>query len=302
MSNYSNDPSKGFSMSTGFRYKKIWVVESLKDGDLRTGKELFEDTLVFEKIDIPDLDIEFVEISNRTQLFDLLREFEVDLQNNGSIPLLHIESHGSANGLSLKSGEYVLFQDLLPPFRQINLLSRNNFFVVVAACKGQHMVEMISQTLLEPAPFFGICGPYKEIRACDVLAGYKAFYTALFRTKKIDQAVSAFKQAAPKQADSFTAWNAEYLFMLAFRHYIDTQCNGEILEKRIARILKEKQVPVGKRDEFEKHLRRCLETEAGQRKAFDQMKKRFFLHRHYPDDQSLPDPNYDHLSKIRPLT
>lgn len=301
MTEYSYSADKGLTMMTGFGFKTIWVIESLFDGDYRTGKELYDDVLYYKHVQDPSVLVEFVEVTDKAQLFATLARITDDLRKTGNVPLLHIETHGSKEGLVLKSGESVRYEELLPALRTINVIAQNNLFVVAAACEGGYLSFVLRESLTSPCPFWGICGPSVEVSAQDVFKGYSAFYAELLVSSDAKNALVKLQEAIPAHGDKFNIWNAEYLFLLAFRHYADSLCTGEALQTRVNALVTAAFALLGEgldTEGYRRYVEELLGTPDGQRQQFELLKTKFFLHDIYPGNRHLPNPDFDHAMKV----
>jgi len=105
------------------------------------------------------------------QLFDLLEEIADNVKKHDEMPLLHFETHGSKEGLTLTNA-YVSYIELLPDLRKINVLTCNNLFIIVAACQGVYLRDILIPSLGEAAPFWGVCGPRDEPNGPVLLEAY----------------------------------------------------------------------------------------------------------------------------------
>ena len=291
-------------MKTGFHFKTIWVIESLPNGEYRTGKELYDDVLYYKHIQDPNVLVEFVEVTDKSSLKEQLGKILLTLKSTGQIPLIHFETHGNKEGLELKSGDFVLYEDLCQILREINILTQNNLFVIVAACNGAYLSFILKNSLTMPCPFWGICGPSVKINAVDIIAGYSAFYDEAFISANMNAALDRLKQSIPHHANNFNIWNSEYMFVHAFKHYLHDYCNSNAVDQRTKSILQ--QVQSGLNDTFsaekiESYVRERLGTENGQRQEFERMKALFFMHNLYPGVSSLPNPSFGEMMKFRLL-
>ncbi|MFA6242941.1 MAG: hypothetical protein WC655_18520 [Candidatus Hydrogenedentales bacterium] len=303
MTDYSYTPETGFQMNTGFGFKTIWVIESLPDGDYRTGRELYDDTLVFYNIRDPELCVEFVEVVDRAGLFSVLQQVKSRVQQTGQVPLLHLEAHGDVDGLQLKHGEFITFEELMAPLRDINILVQNNLFVVVAACRGAHLIKGID--LDKRSPVWGFCGPSREISADDVHHGYRAFYEEAVTSANMNLALAKLKEAIPHCADHFHLLNSEYLFLLAYREYFTQTTTPQAIEERINRLSATLRAELpGPMDwhEAERMLQVRFGTEEGWRSDFERLKANFFFHDLYPAGASLPNPTYEDAMRFTMLS
>lgn len=89
---------------TEFTFDRIYVIESL-DGSMEklTGKELYDDLLRWKELD-GKLKSELLQVENKQQFFDALKNIKEECIIGGHHPILHFEIHGS----DMKNGLVVL--------------------------------------------------------------------------------------------------------------------------------------------------------------------------------------------------
>lgn len=111
---------------TEVRFNSIYVLESLRLGDAKTGEDLY-DTVIFPgKVRQEDMYTVFVQIPTRKILIERLILIAQAAERANHRPIIHIEAHGGADGIELTSGEYVSWRDLIPIFTRINIACKNN--------------------------------------------------------------------------------------------------------------------------------------------------------------------------------
>ena len=289
-------------MRTTFGFKKIWVIESLPDGEYRTGKVLYDDVLFYKNLQNPNLLVEFVEVHNRKDVTTVLERITDNLRTTGHIPLLHFETHGNKDGMGLKNGDFIGHEELLPFLREINILTKHNLLVVVSACNGAYLTKILANSLTLPCPVWGICGPSESISAGDLVTGYSAFYNELLVPSNLNSAITKLRQSIPKHADKFSILNSEYLFMGAFDKYIQNMCTPDSVEKRTKAIIDATRTLSDNSVNFEQKeakVRALLGTQEGQKQCYNFLKGKFFMHDRYPGEASLPDPPFEMAMKIR---
>src|SRR4029079_6640356 len=112
------------------------------DGQIHTGRQLWQELLrsgedlevVIKYQDLPDaagFRAAFLGLNDHVRATHLF-------------PVIHIESHGSADGLVLASGELVSWDELVNLLRPINVASRLNLFVSISACYGENLARAIN--------------------------------------------------------------------------------------------------------------------------------------------------------------
>lgn len=123
------------------------------------------------------------------ELASLLNELCAWVIESGGIGLcLHIDCHGCKDGLELADGSQMPWSRLSPLLASINLASGMNLFLWLACCYGGYFV--LACRYSEIVPFACIIGPGDEIDPYKLLAFASAFYTELFRTLDITDALT----------------------------------------------------------------------------------------------------------------
>lgn len=94
------------------------------------------------------------------------------VQETGSIPMLHIEAHGNEHGIGGPGGrEFLNWSDLTHSFQQLNVATRCNLVLSVAACTGFAAINVFGSGPFAPAA--ALVGPVSEISSSDLLNGTK---------------------------------------------------------------------------------------------------------------------------------
>jgi IS1 family transposase len=182
------------------KIETIFIIESLQKGDLKTGSEIYYDTLEKHYKYNPELenklDIRLFTIANKTDFFELLNyiKFNIDYFKFGM--LLHFEMHGGKlSGLELESGENVEWEELTEFLNFTNLKSRNQLFICMATCYGRSLYK--SMNIRETSPFSGYISANKEISAQEILDDYKIIYENLLETHNIVKAYNNLESKNP---------------------------------------------------------------------------------------------------------
>lgn len=208
-------------------FNKISIVESLDDADKKTGELLAHDLSLLEIFHEKGVTIECLKISNKQELLRHIESLTEDAKTNNEFPVLQIEVHGTSDqkGLALNSGEVVSWNELEPYFRALNVATKCNLLVVMAACFGVHVSSNIS--LLDRAPYWGIIAPEKEILPNDILSSLTRFYTQLYTSEESSELLSSLQGSELKFITS------EWFFVKAFKYYITEFCNDTALTIRV---------------------------------------------------------------------
>lgn len=113
-------------MDSGSLFNKLWVIESLPTGDLKTGNTLIANQLVEAKRDHSDLVVAYEQPNTKTELLQLLRRIRDEARSDGLYPMLHFECHGRRDGLGVANGQLVTWSALRETLIEINHACRLN--------------------------------------------------------------------------------------------------------------------------------------------------------------------------------
>ena len=216
------------------RFSSLWIVESLRDGDLKTGRTLFDALHSNDLIQQGTLDLQFRQPNSASQFLAVLGEI-LEASIHGCVPTLHLEFHGSPDGLELANGDVIDWQTLRLPLVAINEACELNLVVVVAACNGVHLIETAKQ--LDAAPFWAVIGPNREVKAYEIGRDFFTFYDTYFRTLSGDLAVSALNQHSNSTDRIYQFASVEGLFKRAYHAYHEKYCMGVGRRERIERLV-----------------------------------------------------------------
>jgi hypothetical protein len=126
----------------------------------------------------------------------LLNELWAFVVESGGIGLcLHIECHGDKDGIQLADGSQMSWDRLRCSLVNIHLASRMNLIVWLASCYGGYFV--LACRYHETVPFTVIVGPGSIIDEGTLLAFTCTFYTELFRTRDVMDALTIAGSVRP---------------------------------------------------------------------------------------------------------
>lgn len=126
------------SHTLGLRFNTLTIVESLGADDWLTGQRLYRqlDRLRLEGSDVPPTIL--LDAPTRSQVDAWFYWLRRSTLRSVYTPILHIEAHGSAEGLALADGSHLSWTELSFTLRCCNIATRNNLLVVLAACDAAH--------------------------------------------------------------------------------------------------------------------------------------------------------------------
>ena len=105
----------------------------------------------------------------------------------GGSPILHLECHGGKQGIELASGETLGWEWVKSAITPINVASKMNLLVTLAACWGAWLCSVAHPP--GRAPFTVLVAPADEIGQGYVEISYTAFYEELLASFNVGHAL-----------------------------------------------------------------------------------------------------------------
>jgi hypothetical protein len=277
----------------------VHIVEWLRPGDAKTGRELFDELEPIGIASKPEVPVKFWRVSTKQEFVDLFPQFEQIFRDTGRIPVLHIETHGDANGIGVSAADRIDWPELMELFISFNRLTRLNLVAVLAACEGFWGVQML-QPARNAAAFRGLLGPNREVKARELATGCLTFYRTALGQMNGDAAIQAMNDAVDKAKQTFWTISAETAFKVVFKHFLETECTPEAIERRLARIEANgiaNRCAAGLPDMFAKDLERARklarEKLCDHRGRFEEMRREFFYIDKYPENDQRFDIKFE---------
>jgi hypothetical protein len=115
---------------TEARVNAIYVIESLPPGDLKTGRDLYDEVIFPATRSLDGMHTEFQSVKSEDELARALAVVARAVHLSGRKPIVHFETHGSEDGITLADGTDVPWSRLVPLLGDINRASRMNLVVV----------------------------------------------------------------------------------------------------------------------------------------------------------------------------
>jgi len=186
------------------------IIESLRGTDLKTGTLLHTGLMKNKKFQEPTLSSFLYIVKTKEELFQTLNGIIAKMKTNALFPILHLEMHGFENGIQLTSNEYVRWDELLPIFREINILLSNNLTIMMSMCMGITMAFDIDTS--KQAPFNMIIGTIRDISGIELFNGYDSFYDNYFFTFDSVKSTELMNNEIDTNQSTFTYIKAKYIF------------------------------------------------------------------------------------------
>jgi len=226
------------------QFDKIIIIESIPDGEMKTGKKLYDDIMPINIANNEKLMISFDVVSSETELVDFLRGLYREIREKGIYPIIHIECHGDSEkkGLVLSNGDFIFWAKLYELLQPINEVMRLNLIIVLAACYAFEM--SFNVYAYQRAPFWGMLAPSEEILPEELQRSFYSYYKTLIEnTGKQDvfNGSLAFEslRSHPLQKGAIYFVNAEYFFRLAFDGFMKDHNSSKAIKKQAQYICNE---------------------------------------------------------------
>jgi hypothetical protein len=219
---------------TKFNY--IEIVQWLRAGDRTTGKELFDS--VVRESDFADSGFtsNLRDIDTRAQFASVLDSVARAAENSGLCPVLHIESHGSPEGIGTDTDptRMISWHDIKPLITRINVATRNRLLVILSCCHGGHLASIIQTT--DRSPCWGLVGPVTEVSDVRLLDAYTQFYGIVLNGGGGSAAIAALNSHLPEDTPHFLFTTSRDFFRTTYKKYLDRFCTDQAMRDRAKEI------------------------------------------------------------------
>jgi len=202
----------------------VFVLELLDTGELRTGDALFHSTIRPIAGEAHGLDVTYRQLHCNADLIPALHEIWEACEARRLRPVLHLDTHGSAEGLGRRSEVVVRWEHLVPSLRRINTASGFNLLVGVSACYGANLVQALD--VLEPCPVLALVGPHEMVGEDALLRGYSAFYRTLFSELDLDSAIDSLALAEGWFPAAWQRYDARWYFAVTYGMFLRSEAQA----------------------------------------------------------------------------
>jgi hypothetical protein len=264
-----------------FEADTIEIVDSIPDGEKQTARWIYEHA---KDVQYSPLSVNCPINCHRIMTADELRTLLTKLAEEAaahqdSWPLVHIESHGSTEGVTLAQGDFISWIELQPYFNRLNRATRNHLLVVIAACWGFHGIKAIVGEIDHSASLRFLAGPAGETLSGDIEEAMKAFYSALLLGGSINDCEAAAQMKEP----TFRVYSAEQAFIEGWRVLVRElpRSNRDIQAKAEQIVTKVKRSPTAPKRLH--HLAKKAIRSLDLHEVFERHKSAFFMLDSFPE-------------------
>jgi hypothetical protein len=214
------------------RFNQILVVDSIPTGEYNTAKRLFEDLQTYAIAHPPSPAVHYVRAESGDELIQCILKCRKDADEQDIVPMLHIECHGDEDGFQFADGSLADWDELKLAITGLNIATRLNLMIAVAACTGGALAKVIRMG--DRAPFWGLIGPTQTLTAGELEKAFSALYLTLLSTKSPAKAVQAMDGAT--KPSLFWRTTSQGLFEKVWAGYKKEHCSAAALELRAKRM------------------------------------------------------------------
>ncbi|MDD2673933.1 MAG: hypothetical protein PHF81_03535 [Flavobacterium sp.] len=163
--------------------KHIVVIQSLFNGDKKTGEELYNDTIKMQIEYVHAQDIKmshaFHNVENKEALIEVLMYYGVNSSYMQGGIVIHLEIHGLDNlqGLILKNNSTITWEVLSDLFRVINVNTCNKLYITMATCYGRYLYKGIDPK--KKSPYSGYISASQEVTTGEVMEDFTMLFHLL---------------------------------------------------------------------------------------------------------------------------
>jgi len=216
-------------MASGFTISRFVVIQSLAAFEAPTGNILVGRISALLEEYAPDLSVVFYNCSTALEFRAVMTELTLEASVSDDRPVLHLECHGSpTDGLEFENGSVMSWDECSELFTQLNIATRFNLFIVLAACYGAYLNGKYSAT--KPSPAFCIVAPTGEIDPGEVIRGFNTFYTCLLKTGDAAQASDALTSLTVSSGRWFSQL-AEHWYVELVENFVKCHLNHENFDR-----------------------------------------------------------------------
>jgi len=210
-----------------FQNNATIILDCLASTDLQTARRLHEDLIHL------DGGINYRKIDSVETLFKVFERLKQDCKS-GMLPIIHIEAHGDSNqGIQVGDNkEMFAWNALVGELRIINILTKNNTGVILAACKGLHAILQVS--IFQPTPFAFLIGSQDNVRAGDFDKYTRVFYETLVKSGSVATAINILPE-------NMQLFHSEKFFLIAIGKHFKQYMGKRFLintEKMVTKVRK----------------------------------------------------------------
>ena len=258
-------------------FNQILILNSIPDGELNTARALQDDVAILAAVApgggpaVVGLRIHsaghFVHVGAQcTQL----------AERDPYVPLLHLECHGSDEGLQFADGTYLRWLEVKEALTPLNIATRLNLIFVISACHGMAFASAVYPS--DPAPVYAFIAASRVMEPRELLTGFHAFYERYMRTCSSIEGAQALRETSDQ--GTFVVLSSQTIFRVVMEGHRQRECTRDALVRR-AIGLQEQARAIGKEIDLEETI--AALADPGWEEFF---RRRFFMVDMFPENDA----------------
>lgn len=176
-----------------FKSDQYYFIISIDEDDQKDGIRTIFDNIVKPRCETKNLGCEYIVVSDSVELIRLIDRIERETLANSTYPYLHLECHGNEDGIKLKSGSRIKWDELRKLFTKINIASKNNLVISMAACYGGYFTFSLIKSIETingcRSVALAIVGPDNEISDYNLDLGFASYFNEFLESRNLNKAL-----------------------------------------------------------------------------------------------------------------
>jgi hypothetical protein len=111
------------------------------------------------------------------------------------VPLIHLSTHGHADGIQLSNGEFITWAELSDIVAPVNTALNGQLLLAMSCCEGYCGIRMAMRTDNAPLPFYALVGSSQKPEWSETAVAFTVFYHRLAKGAHVNEAVMAMNVA-----------------------------------------------------------------------------------------------------------
>lgn len=292
-------------MDATIYFGKIYIIEWLDSDDAKTGRELHEMLGDLLPRLAPQVKLAFKQVETRDEFLAYLRSIRDDFRTTRLLPLLHVETHGSLDGIGPEGQAALPWEELMPELIALNRLTQLRLFFVLAACEGIWGMKMLQPT--DRAAVLALLGPNERLSAGKLADACKLFYRTMFEKRSGGAAFKAMNDSIDAAKPAFSMVNAEMLFKMIWQNFLKERTSPEELDARVQHIVIQNMIafrdehgfpmPSDVLEEVRRRVRRHVDAH---QEHFAEFREHYFFIDTFPENDERFPITFENLQKDGP--
>src|SRR5687768_6687662 len=131
-------------------FNQILILDSIPAGQLNTARRLYEDISLVANVANEAPKVILLRVESWGHFVHVIQQCTQVAGREPYVPLVHIECHGSEEGLEFADGSQATWVDIKRALIPLNVATELNLITVISACSGSAIASAVQIT--ERAP------------------------------------------------------------------------------------------------------------------------------------------------------